>query len=402
MGFFGKSLMEFMKPDSEREQTETTNSTVETTTTEEEASASTTEDTTTTEEQTETTASEEQKQTTATETTTEEETTTSTTENTTTEINDNSVLEYLRAQGREVESIEDLFKKPEAPNVVEPTTKYSDEVNQFLKYHEETGRSFQDYQSLNKDFSKASALDLAREKAISASKGKLSSEDVDEYLQKKLNIDLSDPSDLDKFDLIELETYSDDYRNQRISEQEQYRKPLEKQPQEQMITLANGKQVTQEEFQTLQTNQKKSYEKALQDSADSITASSFNVKVDNNGTEENYTLDYSYSKEDKHNMLSSAKDVDSTLKSLFGSEQGFDYKAFQEAMFWMNPANREKAFNAVVHKALAKQGESILRKQNNTNFDSSKQVPGSSSKKNLKTPNYQNPNPGTVKVKWDS
>jgi hypothetical protein len=65
------------------------------------------------------------------------------------ELDDNTVLSHIKNKyGREVNSLEDLFKEQQAPEEL------PEDVSTYLKYKKETGRSFEDFIKLNKDFDK--------------------------------------------------------------------------------------------------------------------------------------------------------------------------------------------------------------------------------------------------------
>lgn len=64
-------------------------------------------------------------------------------------LSDDVVLSYLREKGLEIESIEDINRQPEP---VEP--EYPEAVKKFMEYHEETGRGFEDFVKLNRDYDK--------------------------------------------------------------------------------------------------------------------------------------------------------------------------------------------------------------------------------------------------------
>jgi predicted transcriptional regulator len=280
------------------------------------------------------------------------------------ELSDDMVTEYLaKKSGREIKSLDDLFKEPETAE--DPIADLPDEIQQFVKYAKETGRSFEDWTKLNADYSKLSPLDAARQKAINDSGGELSKDEVDDYLEKKLNIDLSS-DELEKFDVIELKNYSKDYINKLTQEQEKYKAPIEKAPEKEMVTLENGQKMPKEQYDQL-VSARNNYLESLKATADKITEANFNVVVDNNGEKKELPLSYEYSKEDVHNMTSMASDLDATMAKLFKTENGFNHAALQEALFWMSPG-KDKAINAIVHKALAQQAEEFLKDSTNANF----------------------------------
>jgi hypothetical protein len=293
------------------------------------------------------------------------------------EYTDEAILEHLKkTRSADLNSIDDLFKKPEP--VLDPTEKYSDEVKQFLKFHEDTnGRPYSDYQETKRDYSKISPLDLARENAIKIGNGTLNKSNVDQYLEKKLDIDLGDISNIDQFDLVELESFASPYRINKIEEQQKYNQPVESKPvgdnttasQEQLITLENGVRVTKEQMQKFD-DQRALHVEAVRKAADKIMPSSFQIKFDDNGTEKIIETSYEPSKDDMHKMVSKAEDVDKTFMDLFGTENGgVDQTKLLDAMGWIEPQFREKAITAIVHKALAQQAKDFAKLSGNINFN---------------------------------
>jgi hypothetical protein len=78
-----------------------------------------------------------------------------------------------------------------------------DEDRQYLQFKKETGRGRKDFDSLNVDYDTVSSLDLARERVRKESGQSFTNEQADLYLERK-RIDLSDLSDLQDYDNIEL------------------------------------------------------------------------------------------------------------------------------------------------------------------------------------------------------
>ncbi len=300
-------------------------------------------------------------------------------------IDEQSVLEFLkqRSNGKEISSIDDLFKNEDPKD--NPFDKYSESVKGFLKYHEETGRDYDDFKALNVDFTKKSALELAREKAISQTGGKLEPDEIDAYLEHKLNIDLSDEENIEKFDMIELDSYVKEFRDQKIKEQEQYLKPADKNNQDDFVTLDNGTIVPKQMYDDL-GKKRQEYIDNLNKSSDNIKGYELKLTIDDNGENKTYELGYDYSQDDKRNMVSSALDIDKSIESLFATEQGFNHKDFAESFFWIDPKNREKAIGAIVNKALAKQAEDIMSHEYNARFTTPRMPQGGGGGKRVPIP----------------
>lgn len=290
------------------------------------------------------------------------------------EINDDAVLSYFKEKyadkASSLEKIEDLFKKPEPQ--ADPFENVSEDVQGFIKYHKETGRGIEDWNKLNEDYSTKSPLDLARAKV--AEMTDLKGDDIDGYLEKKLSIDLSDPKEIDKFDLVELKTFTKDYLAQKESDKEKYKVPVAKEAEKEMVTLNNGQKIPKEEYEKL-VESRNTYLESIKAAADNITKADFKVTYDDNGDKKEMELAYDYSKDDVHKMTSHASDLEGTLKTLFGTDKGFDHKNLQESLFWLDKEGRQKAINAIVHKALAQRTEELMEELHNPNFKTEPRIP---------------------------
>lgn len=280
------------------------------------------------------------------------------------EINDDSVKSYFKEKyGKEVEDFDSFFK--EQPVSENPLDGVSDDVKNFIKFNKETnGRGYDEYLALNRDLSKLTPLDVAREKAIEWSKGKLNKDDVDEYLESKLNINLDDIEDIEKFDLMEIEAYGRDYITEKKSNQEKYLKPIEKSDKD-FVTLDNGTQMSKQAYE--QAKEKRNqYIESIENSTDKIMESKFQVNVDENGTSKPMNISLEHSKDDLHNMKSRALNIEKALLESCGDKNGeINPVLLQEGMFWINKPDREKAIQLIVNKALAEQAKDFLQNEHN-------------------------------------
>lgn len=291
------------------------------------------------------------------------------------QIDDDVILAYFRdKKGKELESLDDLFKTAEPPAPADPYEGMAEDVVAFLKYHKDTGRGFNDYVELNKDINAMSPVDIAVDRAMSEIGGGVTREDAVAYLEKKLGVDMSSPEEMDKADLMELRVYGNPHREKLIEQQQKYRMPVsaaQGRENQDLVRLDDGTVMQREEYENLRS-QRELYLENIRKTADSITGSNFKVKVDNNGEEKVYELGYEYSTEDKHNMVSASADIRSTFSQLFESQKGFDYAGLEEAMWWANPNNRAKAINSIVHKALAERTQEFMEITNNTGVKTGK------------------------------
>lgn len=282
------------------------------------------------------------------------------------QLDDSIVLEYLNKKtGKSSSDISDYIKKPEAQS--DPFEGLSDDWVQAIKFAKETNRPISDFIKATQDVDKMSAIDLAREltKEIDSS---LTNEEIDEYLQEELNIDLSNPEGLTTIEKIRLERFVKDYRAQRKAQQEKYTQPIERQgASNDLVELPNGLKATKEQLEKF-NNLRNQYLENLKSSADKITDSVFQVEIDDNGSKRQLEFAYEYSKSDKHSMLSDSSDVEAALQKMFTTENGLDAAALQEAMFWANPQNRAKAITSIIHKVIAERTEEFAKRRGNVNF----------------------------------
>lgn len=307
-------------------------------------------------------------------------------------IDDNAVLAYLKEKsGQELASLEDLLKKPDP---VDPYRGLDERTVQYLKYNQETGRSYDDFQKLERDYSKMSPLQAARAKAIDFSDGELTLADVDDFLENELGIDLAEKDKLDKFDAIKLKGYGRDYIERQIADQEKYRKPIERPEQQhspEMVTLDNGMAMPKTSYEKMQ-NERQRYVESIRNATDNITGSKFTIKLDDRGTEKAYDIGYDYSKEDKHRMVSGSIDVNKMVHEVSGSEKGgIDHAKHAENTWWYTPENRERAIGSIAKKLWAEWTEEFTKMRTNANFDTTKRMPASQNgSNNIPVPGLDN------------
>lgn len=289
------------------------------------------------------------------------------------ELNDDAILAYFKEKkGKELTSLDELFKEPE--QVADPLEGLSDETLQFIKYSKETGRDYKDFQALNRDIDKVSTLELARERAIAISGGKLNKDEVDGYLEKKLNIDLSDPEQLEKYDEIDLEAYVGDYRKEFKANQEKYKQPIERKEQKggpEMLTLDDGSLMEKAVYEKM-VNDRKTYLAESKKAQDNITASTFEVTIDDNGNELKMNIPFEFGKNDKHNMLSYSSDTNEFINKNFATDGKLDHAKLQKGLWFSLPENQGKVISAAVNKARAEWVEEAMKESTNANFNTKK------------------------------
>lgn len=292
------------------------------------------------------------------------------------ELTEDIIVGFLKDNyGVEAGSLKDILEQKQAKTENE-LDGVSDEVKAFLKYHKETnGRSISDWLELGKDYSQLSPLEVAREKAIKQSGGQLSTKDVDAYLERKLNISLENPSELEKFDLIELQNYGRDFLDQKIADQSKYKQPKTQdtnQFQDDYLLLENGAYISKQQYKQYQTDNR-NYIESIKRASDNIKASNFSVEFDNNEEKLNIDVAYDYTKDDKHKMVALGSDVNQAFNTLFQSENGTINPAkVQEGMRWADEGFRQKVIPMLINKAIAQVVDLIVTDRNNFKVDSTR------------------------------
>ena len=137
------------------------------------------------------------------------------------ELTEDKVLQYLgNRYGREISSFDDLVQeKQESEDIPE-------DVSAYLKYRKETGRGFEDYVKLNRDFTSMEENALLRE-YYKFTEEDLDSEDIDTIMEEFLyDEDLDDESDIKKKKLAKKKVLSKAKKHFE-KQKEYYKQPLE-------------------------------------------------------------------------------------------------------------------------------------------------------------------------------
>jgi hypothetical protein len=137
------------------------------------------------------------------------------------ELNEDEVLSYIgKRYGKQINSIDELVSKREDS---EPLP---DDVAAYLKYKKETGRGFNDFAKLQKDYSDLSPDALLKEYYSITEEG-LDPEDIDDMLEEfKVDEDIHEPTDIKKIKLAKKKEIAKAKKFLR-QQQEQYKQPLE-------------------------------------------------------------------------------------------------------------------------------------------------------------------------------
>ncbi len=137
------------------------------------------------------------------------------------DLSEEKVLQYLgNRYGREISSFDDLVQEKQGSEDM------PEDVSAYLKYRKETGRGFEDYDRLNKDFTSMDENALLREYYTSTEED-LDDEDIDTIMEEFLyDEDIDDDSDIKKKKLAKKKVLSKAKKHFE-KQKEYYKQPLE-------------------------------------------------------------------------------------------------------------------------------------------------------------------------------
>lgn len=152
------------------------------------------------------------------------------------ELSEEKVLSYLgKRYGKEINSFDDLVQERS------DSEELDEEIATYLKYKKETGRGFEDFKQLNKDYDAMDPDQLLRA-YLSATQEGLDEDDIDVLMEEySYDEDFDDESDIKKIKLKMKKSVNEakKFFNQ---QKEKYRVPLESR-------LASISDVDQEEYE---------------------------------------------------------------------------------------------------------------------------------------------------------
>lgn len=307
------------------------------------------------------------------------------------DIDDNKLLEQLRKKGFKGNSLEELLKDKESKPA--PKT-YDEETQKFLEYQERTGRGLKDYQQLNKDYSKMSPVEVAKDRIKRESgDADLTPQDLNYLLEEELGFDPAD-KDLSDQEKAKFKRFYGSHLSTLKSEQQKYNDPIEgyQGPEEKTdskpdggkkIQLSNGTEVDEESYLKERKKYLETRDAALQD----LKPDTFKLTYDGKDGKKELDFDLEYTDEDLHSMKSITEDVGSILSNYQNEESGeFKHADFNRDALWMKKDFREKAIGKLLSKARNEVIAEFTRNRKNVNFNSPNDFPEPSGKKGYTEP----------------
>lgn len=295
------------------------------------------------------------------------------------EYSDDKVLEYLKAKGIDASDFESL-KTPKTVNPYEDLLDAEDKA--YLNYKKESGKqiSRKDYNDIvTKDFTRVSAVELAKERVIKDSGINLSNEEVLEYLEEELGFD-PNAEDLTAREKIKLASFVKDIREQKINEQKTILdrlpdlKGVDKEyDSKDYVKLDNGAIVKKSDFDASQAK-RDAFIRLNKEAVSRATDFDFNMTVDDNGKERQLSYTHKLDPKDLQRLESITTDVFSHLEKTYKKGDSYDAESLNKNMAWADEQLRGKMLDSFAHQIRANAIEDVMKEQGNINLDPKKHL----------------------------
>lgn len=299
-------------------------------------------------------------------------------------MDEQQVLSFLQNRyGEEVNSLDELIEKRASSQDI------PEDVASYLKYRQETGRSFEDYLKLNQNYDEMEEDDLLRNYLLSTEEG-VDQDDVDVLLEDyTFDEDLDDEADVKRKKVAKKKAVAKakKYFN---SQKEQYAKPLESSgnglsPAEREEFEAYKKQLNESSSHNEEMKRRSEWfqQKTNEVLSDDFKGFEFNVGDKKMVYAPASVNDLKKSNSDITNFIGKFLDEDGLIKDA----QGY-HRALSVAM------NPEKYAQFFYEQGKADAVDNISRKSKNINMEERRVFESSSNKNGLKIRAVSEPSNG--------
>ena len=304
-----------------------------------------------------------------------------------TELNEDEVLSYIgKRYGKEINSIDELVSQREES---EPLP---EDVASYLKYKKETGRGFNDFAKLQKDYTDLSPDALLREYYSITEEG-LDSEDID-LLMEDFDFDeeIHEPTEIKKIKLAKKKEIAKAKKFLK-QQQEQYKQPLESR--ESSASANNDELIEYRQYlesaktQEEQANQKRNWFVKKSEQVFNTEFKGFKFNVGDNDVV--YTPGSA-------SELKKAQETPLNFVNKFLDSNGFlnDAEGYHRSLaIAMNP---EKFAQFFYEQGKSQATDDVIRKTKNINM-SERTAPEVSTKSGLQVKSVSQPSSSGLKIK---
>jgi hypothetical protein len=280
-----------------------------------------------------------------------------TVENTPSEFNDETALKFISEKlGREVSSFEDLVQEKEVIKEIEKPTEYLTEFGKgYEEFFKETGRSPDEYMSLNKDVSSMSQEDVIKE-SLRIGNPELSKEDIDFLYEEEY---ITDEEVMDDREIRKVEIKRKKAHQDGVKELNELKKKFLI-PKETSIA---SKEAKQKELQAAAEESARLWSEEVSKTNKELSS----IEIDFG---ENHKFNHSIPQESKESIKDVASDntLNKFLKRYAKDDGTYDSKKFQQDLYVIE--NLPRIINDVREQQNALTTESLERRDKNIDFKS--------------------------------
>lgn len=268
--------------------------------------------------------------------------------------------------------------KPEAPKSAYEDLMDDEDKAYFNFKKSNPGTTRADYQESKVDYDSLDRKDLLRKSL--REKYNLSEDDakLDEYITDELGIPMDvKESEMSLTERVALRKQTDEYVNSKKAQQQKWNesKVDEKvvQPKEEvkMVTLEDGSTI-EESVYNKKVEDRNKYLKNNEEALNRVSATSFKIEVDDNGSKRELEYSYTFDKDDKHRMQSLTTDVMDSFNKAYTTKEGFDHDSLNVNKAWEDPQLRSKMLKSFAQSIYAEAFEESLKDRGNVTIGQQK------------------------------
>lgn len=275
--------------------------------------------------------------------------------------------------------VEEKKVEPEAKDPFEGIDEEDIPYYKFKKNNPGTTRA--DYEDSLVDYDKFDRKELLRRSLREKYNINDSDKDLNEYIETEHGIPMdSDESEMSLTERVRLRKLTDDFvkskkeQHAKWAEVKTDEKVAQQEPQEEMVTLEDGRQMPKKEYDQ-QIELRNNYVKNNEDALNRVKETSFKLKVSENGSERELDYSYTFDTEDKHRMLSISSDVVANFNKTYTTENGFNHEGINIDQAWADQQLRGKMLKSLAQSIRAEAIEEVMKEQGNVNLNSQKSLP---------------------------
>ena len=255
---------------------------------------------------------------------------------------------------------------------------YDDEDKAYFAFKKSNkGATRADYNESKVDYDALDRKDLLRKSL--RDKYSLSDDDaeIDEYIETEHGIPMdADESEMSLTERVRLRKLTDNYVNDKKAQQQKWNEGSvdEKVAQEEkvdMLTLEDGSTIEKVKYDKI-VEDRNNYIKSNEEAVNRVNATSFNLKVDDNGSERDIEYSYQFDKEDKHRMLSISSDVVANFNKTYTTKEGYNHEGINIDQAWGDQQLRGKMLQKMAQSIRAEAIEEVMSEKGNVTIGKQK------------------------------